>query len=298
MIRLVGPIVRKMRLYFWSIFDNLSFSISFPVTYPRIEFFDHHPRPLMPKFAANLSLLFAELPYLERFNAAAQAGFDAVEILFPYDLAAKETRRALLANGLDLILINAPPPNYTGGEPGYAAIPGGEARFQSDIKRVLRYAQILRPRMIHIMSGAASGSEAEASFVRNLQWAADFAPDQRFTIEPLNPVSQPGYFLNSFDLAAEILDRVDRSNIGLQYDSFHAHMIHGDALEIWHRYHDRFIHAQIGAAPDRSEPGRGPTDFASLFEAMDHSGYTGHVSAEYTPSKPLTTQTLGWMRAS
>lgn len=249
----------------------------------------------MPRFAANISLLFAELTYLDRFQAAAQAGFKAVEILFPYDLPAKETRRALLANGLDLVLINAPPPNYTGGQPGYAAVPGGEARFQSDIRRVLRYADVLRPGLIHVMSGYASGAAAADTFVRNLQWAANHAPQQQFTIEPLNPVSQPEYFLNDYALASDILARVNRSNVGLQYDSFHAHMIHGNALDVWQAHHHLVSHAQIGAAPDRSEPGRGDTDFPALFDAIDASGYTGWVSAEYTPSTPRTQTTLGWM---
>ena len=250
----------------------------------------------MPKFAANLSLLFTELPYLERFQAAADAGFKAVEILFPYELAAKETRRALLANGLELVLINAPPPNYTGAEPGYAAIPGGAARFQSDIRRVLRYADILRPKLIHIMSGHATGSEAQDCFVRNLKWAADFAPKQQFTIEPLNPVSQPGYFLNDYELAAQVLDRVSRPNVGLQYDSFHAHMIHGDAQGIWDRFHPRVVHAQIGAAPNRSEPGSGETNFERLFKAIDTAGYSGWVSAEYAPSTKRTSDSLGWLQ--
>ncbi len=251
----------------------------------------------MPKFAANISLLFAELPYLDRFQAAAEAGFQAVEILFPYDLAAKETRRALLSNGLDLVLINAPPPNYTGGQPGYAAVPGGEARFQSDIRRVMRYADVLKPGLIHIMSGYSAGPDALDCFVENLKWAADFAPQQQFTIEPLNPVSQPDYFLNDYDLAADVLNRVDRPNIGLQFDSFHAHMIHGDALDVWTRFHANVVHAQIGAAPDRSEPGHGPTDFPTLFNAIDDAGYKGWVSAEYLPSTPKTADSLGWMRA-
>nr|WP_321249852.1 TIM barrel protein [uncultured Ruegeria sp.] len=250
----------------------------------------------MPRFAANISLLFAELPYLDRFEAAARAGFSAVEILFPYDLAARETSRALLENGLELLLINAPPPNYTGGQPGYAAVLGGEARFQTDIRRVLRYAQVLRAGQIHIMSGYAEGSAAFETFVRNLQWAADFAPTQKFTIEPLNTTSQPGYFLNDYDLAANVLDGVDRPNLGLQYDSFHAEMIHGDALAIWDRFHPLVTHAQIGAAPDRAEPGRGETDFPALFDAMDRCGYTGWVSAEYTPSTDRTAASLGWMQ--
>ena len=249
----------------------------------------------MPKFAANISLLFSELPYLDRFRAAANAGFKAVEILFPYDLAAKETRRALLANGLELVLINAPPPNYTGGEPGYAAIPGGEARFQSDLRRVLRYADVLRPGLIHIMAGYSSGPDAFDCFVRNLQWAADQAPQRQFTIEPLNPVSQPDYFLNDYTLAVDVLEKVSRPNVGLQFDSFHAHMIHGDALAVWRQFHPKIAHAQIGAAPDRSEPGRGPTDFGALFTAIEDSGYSGWVSAEYTPSTPGTEHSLSWM---
>lgn len=248
----------------------------------------------MPRFAANISLLFSELPYLDRFAAAAASGFTAVEILFPYDLAAKETRRALLANGLDLVLINAPPPNYTGGQPGYAAVPGGEARFRSDIRRVLRYAEALRPDVIHVMSGAASGPVAFETMVQNLQWAADLAPAQCFTIEPLNPVSQPGYFMNDYELAAEVLERANRPNLGLQYDSFHAEMIHGDALAVWDRHQAKVVHAQIGAAPDRSEPGRGKVDFAQLFQTMDDSGYTGWVSAEYVPSTGQTAASLHW----
>lgn len=250
----------------------------------------------MPRFAANISLLFAELPYLDRFKAAADAGFKAVEILFPYDLAAKETRRALMTNGLDLVLINAPPPNYTGGQPGYAAVPGGEGRFQSDIRRVLRYAEALKPGLIHVMAGYASGADAQDCFVRNLQWAADFAPHQQFTIEPLNPVSQPGYFLNDYDLAAACLDRIDRPNVGLQFDSFHARMIHGDAQAVWDRFRGRIVHVQIGSAPDRSEPGRDETDFPALFAAIDDSGYDGWVSAEYTPSTRRTDASLHWMR--
>jgi 2-dehydrotetronate isomerase len=250
----------------------------------------------MPKFAANLSLLFAELPFPDRFAAAADAGFQAVEILFPYDIAAKEIHRALQISGLELVLINAPPPNYTGGTPGYGATPGGEARFRHDIHRVLRYAGVLRPGLIHIMSGHETGAAAEATLVRNLQWAADLAPGQGFTIEPLNSRDQPGYFLNSYDLAADVLARVDRRNVALQYDSYHAQMIHGDAAAIWQKYARLAAHVQIGAAPDRSEPAPGLIDFAALFAAIDASGYAGWVSAEYSPSTKHTQDSLGWMQ--
>ncbi len=249
----------------------------------------------MPKFAANLTLLFTELPFLDRFDAAAAAGFTAVEILFPYDFPAKETRRALLRNGLKLVLINAPPPNYTGGTPGYAALPGGEGRFEHDIRRTLRYARELRPDLVHVMAGYTEDDAAEETFVRNLQWAADQAPEQGFTIEPLNRGDQPGYFLDDYALAARILDAVDRPNVGLQYDSYHAEIIHGDALAVWEQYRERATHVQIGAAPNRSEPGSGSTDFNALFDAIDASGYSGWVSAEYNPSTPRTESSLNWL---
>ncbi|MGR3761013.1 hydroxypyruvate isomerase family protein [Roseobacteraceae bacterium NS-SX3] len=249
----------------------------------------------MPRFAANISMLFAELPYLDRFKAAADAGFEAVEILFPYELAAKETQRALLSNGLQLLLINAPPPNYTGGMPGYAALPGGSERFQRDIRRVLRYAEVLRAGAIHVMAGYAKGDLAKKTFVQNLQWAADRAPNQQFTIEPLNSGDQPGYFLDDYNLAAEVLDAVNRPNVGLQYDAYHAQMIHGDAAKVWDTFGERAVHVQIGAAPGRCEPGTGPVDFEELFAAIDASGYTGWVSAEYTPSTKRTEDSLGWM---
>ncbi|MBE1285149.1 MAG: TIM barrel protein [Rhodobacteraceae bacterium] len=252
----------------------------------------------MPRFAANISLLFAELPYLDRFEAAARSGFKAVEILFPYDCAAKDTQRALISNGLDLVLINAPPPNYTGGTPGFAALPGGEARFQSDMRRVMRYAEMLKPGLIHVMAGYVQGGEAQETFVRNLQWVADLAPSQRFTIEPLNAQDQPGYFLNDYSLATRVLDQVDRPNVGLQFDAYHAQMIHGDAAQVWQDHAERAVHVQIGAAPDRSEPGRGPVDFPALFQAIDASGYKGWVSAEYTPSTPMTQASLGWMKGA
>lgn len=250
----------------------------------------------MPKFAANISLLFSELPYVERFEAAAAAGFDGVEILAPYEFAAKDTQRALMANGLQLVLINAPPPNYTGGTPGYAAVPGGEDRFQRDMRRVMRYCEVLRPQKIHLMAGYVQGDDAHETFVRNLQWAADHAPDQQFTIEPLNSGDQPGYFLDDYNLAAEVLEAVGRANVGLQYDAYHAQMIHGDAMKVWESFGPMAAHVQIGAAPARSEPGTGPVDFAALFDAIDASGYSGWVSAEYTPSTLRTQDSLGWMK--
>lgn len=249
----------------------------------------------MPKFAANISLMFDELPYLDRFDAASEAGFDAVEILFPYDWPAQETRHALARNQLALVLINAPPPNYAGGEPGFAALPGGEVRFERDIRRTMRYADLLKAKFVHIMSGKAEGDTAMAIFVRNLQWAADAYPAQHFTIEPLNPDDQPGYFLNSYDLAARVLDAVDRPNVNLQYDAYHAQKIHADALAVWGEHGARAAHIQIGDTPDRRAPLTGEIDFNALFQAIDDSGYDGWVSGEYHP-RGRTQKTLAWMR--
>lgn len=248
----------------------------------------------MPKFAANITLMFDTLPYLDRFDAAADAGFKAVEILFPYEWPGQETLQALRKNRLELVLINAPPPNYTGGEPGFAAMPKLEARFEQDIRRVMRYVDLLKPGLVHIMSGKASGAAAEAALIRNLRWAADAFPKQRFTIEPLNPDDQPGYFLNDYDLAARVLDAVERPNVGLQYDAYHAQKIHGDALAIWERFGHRAVHIQIGDTPDRTAPMTGEIDFETLFTAIDDSGYTGWVSGEYHP-RGRTEKTLAWM---
>lgn len=249
----------------------------------------------MPRFAANLSMLFNELPHLDRFGAAADAGFEAVEVLYPYQYAAKETQRALLRHGLKLVLVNAPPPNYTGGEPGFAAIASSNNRFQSDIRRVLRYNDVLQSSNIHIMAGITKAPEAHKIFVDNLKWAADFAPYQQFTIEPLNPTDQPGYFLDDYNLAADILDEVGRNNVKLQFNTYHAHLIHGDVLKVWDTFAKHIAHVQISSAPKRCEPSKGPIAFNALFEAIDNSDYTGWVGAEYTPTTKRTEDSLNWM---
>ncbi|MGR3617212.1 MAG: hydroxypyruvate isomerase family protein [Paracoccaceae bacterium] len=247
----------------------------------------------MPRFAANISLLFAELPFFDRFSAARRAGFQAVEILFPYDVPAQDIKTALEENDLELILMNAPPPVETGLR-GFPADPDEADVFQSIMPRVLQYAEVLCPDFIHVMAGYKKGAKTTQSFVENLQWLSDVAPDQKFTIEPLNGQDQPGYFLDDYALAKDILFAVGRANVGLQYDAYHAQVIHGDAAKIWEDYKSYAMHVQIGAAPDRSEPGRGPIDFNALFAAIDATGYDGWISAEYYPSTVRTEESLRW----
>lgn len=244
------------------------------------------------KLCANLTLLFAERPFMDRFGAAKDAGFDYVEVLFPYDVPVQDVVRELTLHDLKMVLINCPPPNYTGGQPGWAAVPG--SRFQSDFKRALRYAQALKVTHLHIMAGEAAGPEAQAAFIENLRWAADQAPDQSLTIEPLNPDDKPGYFLNDFNLAMAVIAAVDRPNLGLQYDTYHAQKIHGDAARVWEDVKSRVTHVQVGQTPKRGEPDQGEIDFAALFAAMRRHGYDGWVSGEYIP-KGRTEDGLSWL---
>lgn len=250
----------------------------------------------MPRFAANLSMLFREYPLLERPAAARDAGFSAVEILFPYDEPGHLIRDALECAGLPLILINTPPPNWTGGDRGFAAIPGGEDRFRHDFRRALRYAQVLGATHIHVMAGVAQGPEARDTFVRNLIWASETAPEQPLTIEPINPHDIPGYFLNDFDLAAEILDTVGAPNLALQFDAYHAHRITGDVLATWSQHGHRAAHVQVAGYPGRHEPIGGEIDYSAFFAALDAKGYAGYVSGEYTPAE-RTEDGIGWITA-
>ena len=248
----------------------------------------------MPKFCANLTWLFTEVDFLERFALAKEAGFDAVEVLFPYDVNAQDIVNALGKQDLTMALINCPPPNYTGGPQGFAAIPGLEERFRKDFGRALRYAQTLGAKHLHIMSGVADGDEAKATFVNNLRWAAAEAPEQSLTIEPINNQTMPGYFLNTFDLGREIVTAIDAPNLRLQFDTFHAAKITGDVLGTWEQMREITAHVQIAQMPNRDEPDQGEIDYPAFFAMLDAQGYDGWVSAEYKP-RTATTDGLSWL---
>ncbi|MGR3373960.1 MAG: hydroxypyruvate isomerase family protein [Pseudooceanicola nanhaiensis] len=249
----------------------------------------------MPRFCANISFLFKEMPMTARFAAAAAAGFEAVEILFPYDEPAPGLRQAAADSGLPIVLINAPPPNYTGGTRGFAALPGGEDRFRHDLRRVMRYAGALKPRFVHVMAGVAEGEAAHRAFVANLRHAAGQAPELTLTIEPINQEDMPGYFLSDYALAAEILDEVGAGNVALQFDAYHAQKITGDAMAAWKEYGHLARHVQIAGLPDRHEPVAGPFDYPAFFDRLDADGYDGYVSAEYHPAAG-TGAGLGWLK--
>ena len=246
------------------------------------------------KFCANVTLLFNELPLMERFAAAKAAGFTGVEILFPYDEPVPEMVSQLARQNLEMALLNCPPPNYTGGARGVAAVPGSDDRFRSDYKRALRYAKALGAQFIHVMASTAEGDEARETFVANLKWAAFEAPKQRLTIEPLNRKDMPGYYLSDFYLARDIVAEVAAPNLGLQFDTYHAGLIHGDVSRVWVEVKDCVTHIQLGQTPDRSEPTQGEVDFDAFFAQVAADGYDGWLSAECHPSMP-TVDTLGWL---
>lgn len=248
----------------------------------------------MPKFCANLTWLFTELPFLERFEAAKEAGFDTVEVLFPYDVNAQDIVNELTKYALQMALINCPPPNYTGGPQGFAAVPGYEERFRKDFGRALRYAKTLGVRHLHIMSGVAEGAEAKATFMNNLRWAAAEAPDQSLTIEPINEDTMPGYFLNDFDLGREIVTAIDAPNLKLQFDAFHAAKITEDVVGTWEAMRDITAHVQVAQMPDRGEPDQGEIDYPAFFALLDTQNYDGWVAGEYKP-RSTTAEGLGWI---
>ncbi len=253
--------------------------------------------PSMPKFCANLTWLFTELPFMERFAAAKEAGFDAVEVLFPYDVNAQDIVNTLGRYELQMVLINCPPPNYTGGDQGFAAVPGLEERFRRDFKRALRYAQTLHATHVHIMSGVAEGAAAKATFIDNLRWAAAEAPGQSLTIEPINNETMPGYFLNDFDLGREVVTGINAPNLCLQFDTYHAAKITGDVLGTCDAMRDVTAHMQVAQTPNRDEPDQGEIDYPAFFAALDVSGYTGWVAGEYKP-RGETQAGLGWIGSS
>ena len=253
----------------------------------------------MPKFAANLGFLFNEVPFLDRFAAAAQAGFHAVEFPFPYDYGPAELAAQLRSHGLQLVLFNAPPGDASAGERGIAALPGRATEFRAAIELALAYARGTGCRQIHVMAGlipaGRSREEVEAIYVDNLRHAADvFARDEiRLLIEPLNLRDNPGYILSTTAQAIGLLDRVGAANVALQLDLYHCQVTEGDLAGHIHRLLPRTGHIQIAGNPGRNEPDRGEINYPFLFDLLDRLGYDGWIGCEYRPAE-ATLAGLRW----
>lgn len=248
----------------------------------------------MPRFAANLTFLFTEVPMLERPGYAARAGFDGAEVLFPYDAPVAEWEKALA--GLPLALINTPPGDWISGDRGFAARPGDEGAFRDTFLRAADYATRLGGPRVHVMAGVAKGPQAEATYVENLTWAAAQAPGLQLCIEPLNPEDMPGYFLNDYDQAARILADLGCDRIGLQFDIWHAARLHGDAGMVWTDHAPLVSHVQIAGFPGRNEPGGGGFSLPALCDAVDGLARDVWIGAEYKPARG-TAQGLAWLSA-
>ena len=247
----------------------------------------------MPRFAANLSMMFTEHAFLDRFKAAAEAGFAGVEYLFPYAEAAADIRSALDTAGLEQALFNCPPGDWEGGERGMAAIPGREAEFRDSIASALEYADAIKPERLHIMAGLIQGAEAESTYIANLKWAAAEAPDRTFLIEPINARDMPGYFLSTSSQGLRILEAVGAPNLKLQFDLYHAQIMEGDLTKRLEALMPEIGHIQIAGVPDRHEPDIGEVNYPDLFQSLDQLGYAGWVGCEYRPAG-RTEDGLGW----
>jgi hydroxypyruvate isomerase len=255
----------------------------------------------MPRFAANLSLLFTELPFLQRFEAAARAGFTAVECLFPYDHAAAEIRQRLDDNGLQLVLHNLPAGDWEAGERGLACLPQRVDAFRSSVARAVEYAQALGAPQLHCLSGIAPEGVAppqlRETLLANLSFAAAALQRAglRLLIEPINTADFPGYYLNRTAQAVELLDALGADNAFVQYDIYHAQRSEGELAATLSRYLDRIAHVQLADNPGRHEPGTGEINYAYLLAHLDRIGYSGWVGCEYRPAS-TTLEGLGWLQ--
>lgn len=277
----------------------------------------------MPRFAANLSLLYTELPFLDRFEAAARDGFEAVEYLFPYAFDLAELLARLKANGLQQVLFNAPPGGtdapgidaaWAAGARGTASVPGREAEFRAGVELALRYADALYCPRIHCMAGllseSAAGADQESAarsvYVSNLRWAATEAAKSGRTIliEPINPRDMPRFFLNRQDDAHAVVQEVGAPNLQVQMDLYHCQIVEGDVAMKLRQYlpTGRVGHLQIAGVPERHEPDVGELNCAYLFEVIDEvaaqCGWQGWVGCEYRPRMGTepggTSRGLGW----
>ena len=251
------------------------------------------------RFAANLSMMFTEHPFLERFAAASAAGFDAVEYLFPYEFPATNLKERLDRHGLVQALFNMPPGDWAAGERGTACLPGREAEFREGVARAVDYARTLGCPRLHCMSGLPpAGLDRDAAletYIGNLRHAAAACADAGLTllVEPINGRDMPGYLMNSTALARRVIEAVGAPNLRLQLDLYHCQISEGDLAMRIRANADLTAHVQIAGVPDRHEPDRGEVNYPYLYEVLAETGYDGFVGCEYRP-RGRTEDGLGW----
>jgi hydroxypyruvate isomerase len=243
----------------------------------------------MPKFAANLSLLFTEVPFLDRFAAARAAGFDAVECQFPYEHRAEDVRRRLDDNGLRMVLLNMPAGDWDRGDRGHACDPRRHREFRDSVLTAMEYASVLDVPQLHCLAGLVPAGldlrRARESYLVNIDYAAELCRPRnvRLLIEPLNTADAPGYFLSRTEQALDAIAACESGNVFLQADIYHMHRMGEDVAATLRRALPHIRHIQMADAPGRHEPGTGDIDYGSLFGLLDEMGYDGWVGCEYRP---------------
>ena len=253
----------------------------------------------MPKFSANLSMLFTEAPFLDRFGLAAKAGFEAVEFLFPYAFSAQDIKQRLDAHGLKLVLHNLPAGDWEAGERGIACLPDRTDEFRSGVARAIEYATTLGVPQLNCLAGKAPIGADEAvlrkTFVANLRFAAAELKKAglKQLIEPINTYDIPAFYLNRTAQAIGILDEVGADNAFVQYDIYHAQRMEGELAATMQKHLARIGHIQLADNPGRNEPGSGEINYPFLFAHLDRIGYRGWIGCEYKPAT-TTEAGLGW----
>jgi hydroxypyruvate isomerase len=250
----------------------------------------------MPRFAANLGYLFTDRPLLARIDAAAACGFKAIELQFPYDVPAKDVKAAIENNKLTILGVNTPPGGE--GEFGYAAMPGREKDFDALFVRALDYITAIGGTAIHVLAGKVPVEQrpaAERVFINNLARVADLAAAKaiKLLIEPINPRDRPNYFLNHVEHAADIIARLSKPNVRMQFDFYHVQIVGGDLITRLEKFLPAVGHLQCAAVPTRHEPDEGEINYPAVFAAVDRVGYDGWIGAEYRPRK-TTEEGLSW----
>ncbi len=257
----------------------------------------------MPRFAANLSMLFTDVPLLDRFDRAARAGFSSVELQFPYEATANAILERLQAHGLKMVLHNLPAGDWAAGDRGIACNPARVAEFRAGVALAVEYAGVLGVPQLNCLAGkpgeGTSDALARATFVANLRFAAAAlkAAGLKLLIEPINNHDVPGFWLNRTALAISVLDEVGADNAFVQYDIYHAQRYEGELAATMSKYLARIGHIQVADNPGRNEPGTGEIHYAFLFEHLARIGYTGWIGCEYKPAT-TTEAGLGWLEAA